>query len=529
GGNCGDQGLKSLSTGLMPLWDALGQCLKCTHNRPNLHHVATVMLPLIESFMVVFKSSISNTPSSLQRSSTSSSGIHGSQLPQPQSSSLGEQAESPPSSRAPAAMSAEAYFQSFTDAHKKVLNMLVRASPSLLSGSFSLLVHNPRVLDFDNKRSYFYQQLRKNDSQMARPQLKINVRRKYVFDDSYQQFAGKSGSEIRRGRLNVHFRGEEGVDVGGLTREWFQELSREMFNPDYALFKPSTGDKITYQPNSQSWANPDHLMYFKFVGRVIGKAICDERLFDAYFTRSFYKHILGRKVDYRDIEAIDPDYYKSLQWMLENDITDVVEETFSVEVDDFGQMRIIDLIPNGRKIPVTEENKHEYVRLVTEQRLTASIRDQINSFMTGFYELVPKELIQIFNEQELELLISGMPDIDVDDWRNNTEYHGGYNMSSAQIQWFWRAVRSFDQEERAKLLQFVTGTSKVPIGGFSKLRGSSGVQKFQIHRDFSSTNRLPTAHTCFNQLDLPMYESYETLRSQLLLAISECSTGFGFS
>ncbi|KAJ2241860.1 E3 ubiquitin-protein ligase tom1 [Coemansia sp. RSA 475] len=121
-----------------------------------------------------------------------------------------------------------------------------------------------------------------------------------------------------------------------------------------------------------------------------------------------------------------------------------------------------------------------------------------------------------------------MPDIDVDDWRNNTEYHGGYNSSSAQIQWFWRAVRSYDQEERAKLLQFVTGTSKVPLEGFAHLQGNQSVQKFQIHKDFASPTRLPTAHTCFNQLDLPLYDSFETLKANLLLAISECSTGFGF-
>jgi hypothetical protein len=122
-----------------------------------------------------------------------------------------------------------------------------------------------------------------------------------------------------------------------------------------------------------------------------------------------------------------------------------------------------------------------------------------------------------------------MPDIDVDDWRNNTVYDGGYTSGSVQIQWFWRVVRSFDMEERAKLLQFTTGTSKVPLEGFAQLQGSNGVQKFQIHKDFGSVDRLPSAHTCFNQLDLPLYESYEQLRKNLLIAISECSTGFGFA
>lgn len=111
---------------------------------------------------------------------------------------------------------------------------------------------------------------------------------------------------------------------------------------------------------------------------------------------------------------------------------------------------------------------------------------------------MPAELIAIFNEQELELLISGLPDIDVDDWRNNTEYHN-YSASSAQIQWFWRAVRSFDKEERAKLLQFVTGTSKVPLNGFSQLEGMNGFSRFNIHRDYGNKDRLPSSHTCFNR------------------------------
>lgn len=189
--------------------------------------------------------------------------------------------------------------------------------------------------------------------------------------------------------------------------------------------------------------------------------------------------MLGISVDYRDVEAIDPEYYKSLDWILKNDITGVFDETFSMDVDEFGVKKTIDLKENGRNIEVTEENKAEYVRLVTEQRLTVAIRQQIDAFLSGLHDVIPASLLSIFNEQELELLISGMPDIDIDDWKNNTEYQN-YNPSSPQIQWFWRAVRSFSQEERAKLLQFVTGTSKIPLEGFAHLQGSNGVQKFQI-------------------------------------------------
>ncbi|KAI7822225.1 hypothetical protein BC939DRAFT_194256 [Gamsiella multidivaricata] len=485
------------------LWMKVGQTLEQIHERSDMIHVATVLLPLIESLMVVCKY-VGLRPSTLEM-------------------------EEDDAKNTAKHDSTEDLFLQFTEKHSKILNIMVRNNPALMSGSFSLLVHNPKMLEFDNKRNYFTQQLHKrNSTRDLYGSLQMNVRREMVFMDSYSHWQSRTGDEIKHSKLNVKFHGEEGVDGGGVTREWFQVLARQMFNPDYALFKTSAADKLTYQPNRASWVNQDHLLFFKFIGRVIGKAIYDGRLLDAYFTRSFYKHILGRPVDYRDVEAVDPEYYKSLVWMLENDITDIVDETFSVETDDFGKTRIVDLKPDGRNIPVTEENKHEYVKYITEQKLTLAIKDQIHSFLLGFHEIIPAHLISIFNEQELELLISGLPDIDIDEWKNNSEYQN-YTQASPQIQNFWRAVRSFDQTERAKLLQFVTGTSKVPLGGFPQLQGISGIQKFQIHKDFSSTKRLPSAHTCFNQLDLPEYETYEELRHQLLVAISECSTGFAFA
>lgn len=487
------------------LWIRLSQCLQFIIDKSDeLIHVATVLLPLVEAFMVMSKQAIVKVYRA--HSQTTNLSSH----------------ETDDSSK-----SDDEFFFHFTEENRKILNIMVRNNPTLMSGSFFLLVHNPKVLEFDNKRNYFNQQLHKRSAREHFGTIQLNVRRQYVFEDSFHQLQNRSGEEIKYGKLSVKFYEEEGVDAGGVTREWFQVLSLQMFNPDYALFRTSAVDKVTYQPNRASWVNPDHLLFFKFVGRIIGKAIYDGRLLDCYFTRSFYKHILGKKVDYRDVEAIDPEYYKSLVWILENDITDVIDLNFSIEVDDFGKTKVIELIPNGQNISVTEENKQDYVRLVAEQKLYLAIEEQIKNFLIGFRDIIPSELIQIFNEQELELLISGLPDIDIDDWKNNTEYQG-YSHSSPQIQWFWRAVRSFDQEERAKLLQFVTGTSKVPLEGFSSLQGSSGVQKFQIHKDFGSTNRLPSAHTCFNQLDIPLYESYDHLRKNLLIAIQECSTGFGF-
>ncbi|KAH1262811.1 E3 ubiquitin-protein ligase UPL2 [Glycine max] len=373
-------------------------------------------------------------------------------------------------------------FVRFSEKHRKLLNAFLRQNPGLLEKSFSLMLKVPRFIDFDNKRAHFRSKIKHQHDHHHSP-LRISVRRAYVLEDSYNQLRLRSTQDLK-GRLTVHFQGEEGIDAGGLTREWYQLLSRVIFDKGALLFT-TVGNESTFQPNPNSVYQTEHLSYFKFVGRV-------------------------------------------------NDISDVLDLTFSIDADEeklilYERTEVTDyeLIPGGRNIKVTEENKHQYVDLVAEHRLTTAIRPQINSFLEGFNEMIPRELISIFNDKELELLISGLPDIDLDDLRANTEY-SGYSAASPVIQWFWEVVQGLSKEDKARLLQFVTGTSKVPLEGFSALQGISGSQKFQIHKAYGSPDHLPSAHTCFNQLDLPEYPSKHHLEERLLLAIHEASEGFGF-
>ncbi|XP_054925199.1 E3 ubiquitin-protein ligase HUWE1 isoform X3 [Dermacentor andersoni] len=420
-------------------------------------------------------------------------------------------------------------FLGFAETHRTVLNQILRQSSTpLADGPFAVLVDHTRVLDFDVKRRYFRHELERLDEGSRREDLAVHVRREHVFEDSFRELHRRPPEEWKN-RFYIVFEGEEGQDAGGLLREWYTIISREIFNPMYALFTTSPGDRVTYMINPASHCNSNHLSYFKFVGRVIAKAVYDNKLLECYFTRSFYKHILGKPVKYTDMESEDYSFYQGLVFLLEHGVRALgYELTFSVEVQEFGVTEVRDLKPGGRHLPVTEETTQEYVRLVCQEKMTGAIRRQLNAFLEGFYEIIPKRLIGIFNEQELELLISGLPSIDVDDLRAHTEYHK-YQATSLQIQWFWRALRSMDQADRAKFLQFVTGTSKVPLQGFAALEGMNGVQRFQIHRDDRSTDRLPSAHTCFNQLDLPAYETYDKLRTMLLKAIQECTEGFGFA
>lgn len=420
----------------------------------------------------------------------------------------------------------------FVTTNRVLLNALIRNNASLLDKGLRALVQVPRcrgLMDFDVKRQWFKTQVRRLRQQASRRHgsLRLHIRRKTVFEDAYHQLQPRNADEMR-GRLHVTFRNEEGVDAGGLSREFFGILAKEMFNPNYALFT-STEDGCTFQPNPNSIINPDHLSYFRFVGRVVGKAVADGFLLDAHFTRSLYKHMLGVQPTHHDMEAIDPDFYRSLKTILEFNLSDIgLDLNFSIDDLSFGRSQVIDLLPSGRLVPVTEENKEEYVRLVCQHRMTTAIQSQIKSYLAGFYELVNPELIAIFTPRELELLISGLPDIDLHDLKKNTDYMG-WKATDKTIEWFWNILFSLSRNEKAAFLQFVTGSSKVPLAGFAELQGMRGIQKFAIHKAGGTKGALMSAHTCFNSLDLPVYESEVEMREKLLYAINEGGGAFLFA
>ncbi|PPD77872.1 hypothetical protein GOBAR_DD25184 [Gossypium barbadense] len=484
-----------INAALEPLWTELSTCIskiesysdsapdllapsRTTTTRsgvtPPLPAGTQNILPYIESFFVMCEKLHPAQPSSGQDFSMATLSDA-----EDASTSSGQQKTACPVSKFDEKHVA---FVKFSEKHRKLLNAFIRQNPGLLEKSFSLMLKVPCFVDFDNKRAHFRSKIKHQHDNHHSP-LRISVRRAYILEDSYNQLRMRTTQDLK-GRLTVHFQGEEGIDAGGLTREWYQLLSRVIFDKGALLFT-TVGNESTFQPNPNSVYQTEHLSYFKFVGRV-------------------------------------------------NDISDVLGLTFSIDADEeklilYERTQVTDyeLIPGGRNIKVTEENKHQYVDLVVEHRLTTAIRPQINAFLEGFNELIPRELISVFNDKELELLISGLPDIDLDDMRANTEY-SGYSAASPVIQWFWEVVQGFSKEDKARLLQFVTGTSKVPLEGFSALQGISGSQKFQIHKAYGSPDHLPSAHTCFNQLDLPEYPSKEHLEERLLLAIHEANEGFGF-
>lgn len=354
-------------------------------------------------------------------------------------------------------------------------------------------------------------------------QCHIKVRRDHIFEDSYQEIMRQTPEDLKK-RLMIKFEGEEGLDYGGVSREFFFLLSHDMFNPFYCLFEYSSHDNYTLQFNPNSGINPEHLNYFKFIGRVVGLGVFHRRFLDAFFVGALYKMMLHKKVVLQDMEGVDAEFFRSLKWILDNDITGILDLTFSAEDERFGEIVEVDLKENGRNIEVTEENKHEYVELISEWKIYKRVEEQFKAFIDGFNELIPQELVNVFDERELELLIGGLAEIDVEDWKKHTDYRG-YQESDQVIQWFWKCIKEWDSEQKARLLQFTTGTSRIPVNGFKDLQGSDGPRRFTIEKA-GEPNQLPKSHTCFNRVDLPPYADYASLKQKLTLAVEE-TVGFG--
>ncbi|XP_033896820.2 NEDD4-like E3 ubiquitin-protein ligase WWP2 isoform X2 [Acipenser ruthenus] len=354
--------------------------------------------------------------------------------------------------------------------------------------------------------------------------VKISVSRQTLFEDSFQQIMNMKAYDLRR-RLYIIMRGEEGLDYGGIAREWFFLLSHEVLNPMYCLFEYAGKNNYCLQINPASSINPDHLSYFRFIGRFIAMALYHGKFIDTGFTLPFYKRMLNKKPTLKDLESIDPEFYNSIMWVKENDLEECgVELFFAQDMEILGKVTTHELITDGENMLVTAENKEEYIRLLTDWRFTRGVEEQTKDFLDGFNEVVPLEWLRYFDEKEIELMLCGMQEIDLSDWQKNTIYRH-YTKNSKQIQWFWQVVKEMDNEKRIRLLQFVTGTCRLPVGGFTELIGSNGPQKFCIDKVGKET-WLPRSHTCFNRLDLPPYKSFEQLKEKLLFAIEE-TEGFG--
>ena len=382
------------------------------------------------------------------------------------------------------------------------------------------------ALPFKDKYTWFLEQTAALIKPWEDGHLKMRINRENILVESMEQILGVQMDHIHM-PLRIEFVGESGIDAGGLEREWYELLTQKIFDETIGLFMCAHVDSLTYvfNPNSAE-ASVDHLLYFRGAGRLIGRALLEGQFMQAHLALPVLKHLLSVPISFADLEFLDQEVYKSLKYVKENNGVEALTLDFSITNRKLcGDIEIIDLKPNGRNIDVTDENKQEYIYLRLKYIMLDSYSEQLQHLMAGIFEVIPQELILVFDYQELELVLCGVPSIDIEDWKKHTQVSD--NISKELQGWFWEIVTDFTDEERARLLQFTTGSSRVPVQGFKALTSYDGrVCHFTLKGIAFPDNGYPRSHTCFNRIDLPLYKKKGQLEEVLSVVINMEVTGF---
>lgn len=407
----------------------------------------------------------------------------------------------------------------------------------------------PQVLSFNDRVQLFQKLLGEDKLAVSNMRdefsrsLKVRVKRDTIVDDSFRFFDEVVGSASTatplKARIKVTFVNEQGleeagIDGGGVFKEFVDQLTKNAFSPEYGFFLATDDEQQLLYPNPAVEtfvvdSRREVIDRFRFLGRVLAKAVYENILVEPQFAAFFLNKLLGKFNYIDDLQSLDPALYRSLMSLKhitdERELADLAL-TFSVTERAFGRVVTRDLVPNGANIPVTNANKIRYMHVLANYKLNVQSSVESAAFLRGFRDLIPAPWIQMFSPAELQMLIGGSATrIDVDDWEKHTMYGGGYHPSQPPIQWFWSLVRDeFSPADRAALLKFVTSCSRQPLLGFGQLSPQICIHQVRVDDD----DRLPSSATCMNLLKLPAYSSKDAMRRKLLYAI-RANAGFDLS
>lgn len=322
-------------------------------------------------------------------------------------------------------------------------------------------------------------------------------------------------------QLKIKFVGEEGIDEGGVKKEWFQLLVKEIFDAKYGMFN-------TDKANRLQWFNPasEDFGEFELLGKVLGLAVYNAVILDLHFPSIVYKKLMGHVGTFEngDLAQINPELEKGLQQLLSYDETatgESVEELFGlnfrISYEVYGHIQTHDLVENGDTVPVTSKNRREYVQLYADFLLNKSIERQFERFKKGFSAVCDSKIFHLFRYEELELLICGSPVLDFDELEANTSYEG-FEKDDVTIKNFWAVLHELSLEEQKRFLFFATGTDRAPIGGLARI----GL----VISKHGEENRLPASHTCFSVVLLAPTPDLEKMRKAIHIVIDNAE-GFG--
>nr|XP_053648254.1 probable E3 ubiquitin-protein ligase HECTD2 [Cherax quadricarinatus] len=332
-------------------------------------------------------------------------------------------------------------------------------------------------------------------------------------------------------KLKVSFEGEPGLDMGGLTKEWFMLLIKQIFKPENKMF--------VYHPSKRlywfSLAQDGNLREYNLIGVLMGLAVYNSIILDVHFPAICYRKLLSPPVvpayEYMavgiakapgldDLSEIMPEVAHGLKELLkyEGDVEEDMCLSFQVSLEEFGQPRTFNLKENGETLPVTCENREEFVRLYLDWILNTAIYEQFRAFYLGFHTVCASNALIMLRPEEVEMLVCGSPKLDLNELKKVVEYDG-YTEDHPTIKGFWEVVSEMPVEQQKLFLLFTTGSDRIPVGGMSEM-------VFKISCWRGHTHMLPQAHTCFNQLVLPPYDSKDVLKNKLYIALANAE-GFG--
>ncbi|CAK9006964.1 Ubiquitin-protein ligase E3A (E6AP ubiquitin-protein ligase) (HECT-type ubiquitin transferase E3A) (Human papillomavirus E6-associated protein) (Oncogenic protein-associated protein E6-AP) (Renal carcinoma antigen NY-REN-54) [Durusdinium trenchii] len=420
---------------------------------------------------------------------------------------------------------------------------------------FSLLDY-PFLLSTDTKTDFVKMEgqsmmARRYQSARARgerPLFVLKVRRDHLLADALQGMRKADPVDLKM-PLMVQFEGEEGIDAGGVKKEFFGLLSEALFDPAMGIFTEIESDgtsKLWFGHGDASLdkavdeEQADNLLgktdilsagmlhdgdgvlreqdpkdLFLLVGQFIGLAIYNSTILDVQFPLAFYRMLLDqmpKEPSLLNLFELDPSFARGLQQLLSYDGDDV-ETVFGL---DFG-----DIFEGGESDPVTSANKEEYVKLLVQHKLCGEHAKAIDSLMEGFGTVIDPnfQTFKLFRPDEVEIVLTGSDTIDMEELRESVTYAGGFDRNTPVVKWFWEIVLAYSTEKQRQLIRFATGSPRAPVGGVSAL-------KFVIQRAGVDSEQLPHASTCFNILLLPEYSSKAKLKAKLKLAL-ENAQGFG--
>ncbi|GMH81711.1 hypothetical protein TrVE_jg3096 [Triparma verrucosa] len=374
-----------------------------------------------------------------------------------------------------------------------------------------------------------------NERGTLKPGRRVKIIRGRVLEGGLETM-NKLGKGLRErivvGYINEAGVEEKGIDVGGLFKDFWSDLSGQAFSPGYSLFASIEGGSLYPSPMAlKAHGEQDGVMLFTFLGRIVGKALFENITVQPVFAHFFLSFMRGGynfNNMLNDLGVLDPELHKNLMFLknYEGDAEDLCL-SFTVGIDDFGSGTEVELVKGGANIDVTDKNKLRYIHLVAKFHMSDRIKKQSEAFVKGLNEVIDQSWLRIFNEQELQILISGATNgsLDLADLKRHCVYAGGYVGMDRSIVNFWKVLEEFSATEQRQLLKFVTSCERAPPLGFEGLQPPFTIQRIGISHD---GEKLPSASTCFNVLKLPTYSSKSVLKQKLLMSITS-GTGFEMS